>query len=207
MMNWLIGLEHVPLVRLILGTACAWALTLGIPIWLAVTPSFDNERRITIEGEILDVATLLVMDETVLDFALRNHSVRFRIQPGIFRTGFNGRVPSDFRPGAIARVQVFDSEYRNPYSPVPYRVPTASVNAIQIADVEILPLSVARQWHEENRRWAWYLLPLFAAGSVILSWGTWVKLGQIRGLADFATLDLQPGLSYQAWEFASRTRA
>ena len=131
--------------------------------------------------------TPLGRDETVLDFALRNQAVRFRVQPGIFRAGLNGRVSSEFRPGVIARVQVFDSEYRKPVSPVPYRVPTASVNAIQIADVEILPLSVARQWHEENHRWAWYLLPLSVAASVILCWSTWLKLGQIRGHLDFAT--------------------
>jgi len=154
-------------------------------------PGWAVKTAPRIEAEILDVVTPVIRNETVFDFALRNQAVRFRVQSGIFRAGLNGRVPSEFRPGTIARVQVFDSEYRNPYSPVPYRVPTASVNAIQIADVEILPLGVARQWHEENRRWAWYLLPLSAAASVILSWGTRVKLGRIRGTGGFCDLELQ----------------
>jgi hypothetical protein len=182
----LIGLEHVSLFRLVLGTVCAWALTAGIPIWLAVTPTFDEEQRITIEGEIVEVETLRVREETVLDFSLRNQTLRFRVTTGIFQAGWHERVPSELRPGAVAKVQVFNSEYRNPYSPVPYRVPTVYVSAIEIAGIETLPLAVSRQWHENDRRWAWYLLGFAAAASVVLSWGTWVKLGRGKGrLADF----------------------
>ena len=126
MLKRLIGLEHVPLYRLVLGTACAWALTLGIPIWLAVTPTFDKEQPVTIEGKIVEVESLRMQEGTVVDFSVRDQTIRFRVAAGIFRVGWHERVPSEFRPGAVARVQVFHSEYLSPYSPVPYRVPTVT---------------------------------------------------------------------------------
>jgi len=177
LVRWLIGLEHVSLGRLILGTACAWVLTLALPIWLVVTPSFDDEQRLTIEDEILDVKILRSRNDAVLDFALRNQPVRFRVQSGIFTAGFNGQVPGAFRPGTMVRVQVSDSDYREPLSPVTNRIPTVSVNSIQVGNTKILPLEVARRWHEENRGWGYYLLFTFVIPStILLSWATRIKL-------------------------------
>ena len=185
MLKLLIGLEHVPLSRLVLGTVCAWFLTLGIPYWLAVTSTLNDEPLKAIEAELTDAAVLRAGDENVFDFALRNQPVRFRVDTEIFKTHLRGRIPSEFQTGALVRVEVFSSEYRDPYLPVPHRAPTAYVRSIEIGDVEILPLAVSRRHHEDNRRYAWYLLTLAASASIILSWGTWVKLGHGKGrLAD-----------------------
>lgn len=181
MLKLLIGLEHVSLSRLVLGTVCAWLLTLGIPYYLAVTPTFDDEGRMVIETELIDAAVLRSGDEKVFDFALRNQLVRFRVETDIFKRYLRGQIPSEFQVGALVRVEVFSSEYRDPYLPVPYRVPTVYVRSIESGGVEILPVDVSRQHHEDNRRYAWYLLAFAAPASVMLSWGTWVKLGGGRG--------------------------
>ena len=179
-MNWTKGIEGVPLYRLIFATACGWGLTIGIPVWLAATPSFDAERRLSIEGEILDVRTLLVREEKVLDFALRDQFVRFRVQPAIFSAGMSRRVPSEFHPGALATIRVADDNYRAPSMPIFGRAPTVSVDAIQVGQRSILSLEVSRRWHEENRRWARYLLAFFLPATVLLSYGTRVRLRRIR---------------------------
>jgi hypothetical protein len=181
MLKLLIGLEHVPLTRLVLGAVCAWLLTLGIPYYLAVTPAFDDEPRMIVEAELAGAAVLRSGNENVLDFALRDQPVRFRVETEVFKKHLRGRIPSEFQEGALVRVEVFSSEYRDPYLPVPYRVPTAYVRSIGIGGVEILPLAISWRHHEDNRRYAWYLLALAASASVMLSWGTWVKLGHGKG--------------------------
>ena len=181
MLKLLIGLEHVSLPRLVLGTVCAWLLTLGIPYYLAVTPAFDDEPRMAIEAELTDSAVLRAGDENVFDFVLRNQPVRFRVEAEMFKKNLRGQIPSELQAGALVRVEVFRSEYRDPYLPVPYRVPTVYVRSIEIGGVEILPVAVSRHHHEDNRRYAWYLLAFAAPASVMLSWGTWVKLGHGKG--------------------------
>ena len=134
-----------------------------------------------IEAELADAAILPSGKETVLDFALRDQPIRFRVEAGIFKTHLRGQIPNKFQAGASVRVEVFSSEYRDPYLPVRYRAPTAYVRAIQLGGVEILPVSVSRRHHEKNRHYAWYILAFAAAASVVLSWGTWVKLGRGKG--------------------------
>jgi hypothetical protein len=191
-MNWTKGIERVPLYRLIFATACGWGLTIGIPIWLAATPNFDAQRRLSIEGEILDVQTPLVGEEKVLDFALRDQTMRFRVQPGIFSAGLSRRVPSDFRPGAIATIRVTDDNYRAPSLLLPGRSPTISVDAIQVGQHTILSLDISRRWHEENRQWAWYLLAFFIPATVLLSFGTRVRLRWIRDERNNRSQSLEP---------------
>ncbi len=179
-MNWKKGIVQVPLYRLICATACGWGLTIGIPLWLAATPNFDAQHRLSIEGKILDVQTPLVGEEKVLDFALRDQTMRFRVQADIFSAGLSRRVPSDFRPGAVATIWVTDNNYRAPSLPLPGRSPTSYVDAIQVGQNSILSLDISRRWHEENRQWAWYLLGFFIPATVLLSFGTRVRLRWIR---------------------------
>ena len=106
---------------------------------------------------------------------------RLRVAADLFKRNLRGQIPREFQAGALVRVEVSSLEYRDPYLPVPYRVPTVYVRSIEIGGVEILPADVSRRHHEDNRRYAWYLLAFAASASVMLSWGTWVKLGHGKG--------------------------
>lgn len=155
--------------RLGLGVVAAWLLAIGGWCWLLLLPRFDERPRIDVTGEVTEVATPVIGGQPALELVLRGQTLRFRVFEKIFAQALHRRVPAELVPGVKVRATVEQEDYRDPYSPEPYRVPTITVDALEIDGKAVLTLADSRRWHEGNRKVMWVLVPVFCIMAGYLS--------------------------------------
>jgi len=155
-----------------------WGATGGVSLWLYAVPAFDQRQRTELVGVAHDVRTPLMNKQPVLDFALRDERVRFRVGETPFRELFQERVPRQLA-GANVRVTIPKKEYEKPFSPEPFDVPTVTVYAMEIAGSKLLPLEYSRQWDAGNRLTATIIASVVGVLSLFFSWKLLARLGLV----------------------------
>ena len=155
--------------RLVLGVVAGWLLAIGGWCWLLLLPRFDEKPRIDVAGEVTEVATPVIRGQPALELVLRGQTLRFRVFEQIFAQSLHRKVPADLVPGATVRLMIEKEDYEHPHSPEPYRVPTVTVDALELDGRAVLTLADSRRWYEGNRKVAWVLVPIFCALAGYLS--------------------------------------
>jgi len=175
-MAWEDSVGRIPLYRLVLGVLAAWGIALGVGVWLVIVPPFDERVRIDIVGEVEAVRTPEVMEHPVLDVALKGQPIRFRAGTRVFKEAFQEQPPAKLQPGATAHLTVEKVKYENPSTPMPDRVPTVAIDALQVDGAQLLTLDISRRLAEENRLLAKIGAPIAGAVALFISWCLRLKL-------------------------------